>query len=220
MFRPARLLGLVVLLAAFDVTAAPVVLWDQSPDTIGGTLGGLGTYHNIAGQQNFAEHVRFDDAVLVSGMDLYMNPGFGAGITPGTAGVMRVRADAPGNAPLVQATTIATVDTDGTASDGNLVRVHVDFGTPLALDAARDYWLGLSSAATFWFIAPFTGASGTPLLDDRVSLYSGLTYQNEVALGDMAFRLWGTTAVPLPAPLLPTVIALVALRRTRRRTTA
>ena len=152
-------------------SALQTLVWDQSPDQIGGSLTSC-CFTNETPGQNFADIVRFDTQVQLTGMDIFMHNAFPS---LGDTGTVRIRTGSH-LGPLIEfAETVSLIDNDGTATIGVLDRVHVDFTNPVALLAGVDYWIGLSGTSTNWVQAGITGGTG-PLLDNQLARYFGTTF--------------------------------------------
>lgn len=172
---------------------AMTVIWDQSPDTIGGTLT-RDDWANGPTGQNFADPVMFVSETTVTGMDVYTGSTLFAGV--GDSATIRIRSDSH-LGPLTELVEIITIDdTDGTTLTGGLHRFHVDFTAPVALMGGVEYWVGMS--CDFCMQAGFMNGVG-PLLDNQTATYFGTTFDNFASdVGDTAFRLWGAAVVPIP----------------------
>ncbi len=202
-------LGLVAAAARADT-----IVLDRSPAATGGS--GTPSYSNKSTSQNLAERVRFDDAVLLTGMDIYSSA---TGVL-GQDATIRVWADAsgePGSLLHNFSETISALDGDG-ATSGN-TRKHVDFSAPLALSAGVDYWVGMSGSSVD---IGQLGMWNNPYDDSLMAKFSGTSFSGMVSTGDMAFRLYGDGDSPVPTPSAAVGLAglgaaavLIGLRRRR-----
>jgi hypothetical protein len=170
--------------------AISTVIWDQSPDAIGGTLTSGRWLNNNS--QAFADPVKLTRPAIVTGMDVYMDSHYGA---TGVSATIRIRSGSHLGRLREFVETITIVDTDGTNSIGCLHRLHVDFTYLVSLLCGVEYWIGMSSpsnAQTF-AQAGIIGGAG-PLLDNQTARYSGNRFDGFTPIGGIsntAFRLWG-----------------------------
>ena len=204
------------MLSPFVANAVPVVVWDQSPDGIGGSLTN-GNWSNSAVGQNFTDIVSFGTDTLITGMDIYMDASWPS---VGDIGTVRIRTGSETAAPVEFNESVTVIDTDGTSSIGSLSRVHVDFSSAFLMLAGVDYWIGMSSAdiGTIWTQAGITGGTGA-LLDNLTARYAGTSFDAFATdVDDLAFRLWGESVrVPEPSPLFLLSGGLLGILLGRRR---
>jgi hypothetical protein len=172
------------------------VIWDQSPDTIGGTLTSGKWLNNNS--HSFADPVKFTGPVIVTGMDVYMDLLYGA---IGASAAIRIRSGSHLGRLTEFVENVSIDDDDGTNSIECLHRLHVDFTNPASLMCGIEYWVGMSSASNVptFAQAGIVGGVG-PLLDNQTARYFGARFDSFSQIGDIsdtAFRLWGTQ-IPIP----------------------
>jgi len=187
----------VLSLVALPASASPIVL-DWSPTATGSAA--AGNWANQLTGQHFGESVSFANQTFVDGIDIYTNSGFTA---PNMATTVTIWADSSGTpgAQLAQfATSLSVIDTVENGGIPNLVRAHSDFGGFLML-ANTTYWIGMAGTSSE---LGQEGLATVPGGDHRMAQFNGPTFSFMTApvVGDMAFRLEGTTAVPEPASML------------------
>lgn len=199
-----------------SANATPIIVWNQSPSAIGGTMTNSAFTNNME-DQNFSDLVRFDTDIWLTGMDIYMDFREGA---VGDAATIRVRTGSHVGSLFEFNETVSLIDTSGTTNTiPALRRVHVDFTNPVSLLAGVDYWIGMSGTDDQLFQAGIKGGSG-PLLDNRVAMYDGTVFGFFPSdVGDQAFRLWGEVSTNVPEPPLFSLfgIGLAVLGWSRRR---
>jgi len=212
----------VTILAALAATspADAAILWDYSPDATaaGITDDYIGPFFNRADLQYFADVIRFDQAVRLSGMDIYEPVDMeGPKASEVTIRLWPDDAGSPGIDVLEFQVAITAVDSEGTTTLAGFQRVHATFTTPVNLAANTDYWVGMSGVGDP--LGQLTLNKNAPG-DSRVFVFET---RNRLALltgthvGDMAFRLHGAAAVPLPGPVGMFGGALITLLLARRR---
>jgi hypothetical protein len=177
---------------------------------------------NRSETQNFAEDFSFVDAVVLSGMSIYMREDVAS---LGQSVTIRVYEDAlgiPGTKIHDFTETVDLIDTEE-AADG-LERVHADFTTTFALEANTTYWIGMSgTGAPVFSLAGLGDVDGTSSpFDDRTMAQftgTGFNFISGSATGDMAFRLEGVV-IPEPrtSPVLVGLLVLMSMASRRRRT--
>lgn len=182
-----------VAIIFFCEPAGAAILLDKSPATTGATVitNALG---NASTSQNFAEDFSFSSAASLTAMDIYMSP-----LLPvvGDSVTIRLYEDTsgiPGTLLTELIEEIAIIDSEG-AVTGN-VRVHADFTTPISLDAAKTYWIGMSGTSKDLDLTGLSGVDPT----GTMAQFTGTTFgffTGEVGADDMAFRLEGTL-IPEP----------------------
>jgi len=171
------------------------VIWDQSPDRIGGTLTSGKWLNNNS--QDFADPVKFTSMVIITGMDVYMDALYG---TTGVSTTIRIRSGSHLGRLTEFMETVTIDDKDGTSSIGCLHRLHVDFTKPVSLQGGVEHWVGMSGSSNVSSLAQagIIGGIG-PLLDNKTARYYGARFETFSPLGDIsdtAFRLWGTPFPP------------------------
>jgi hypothetical protein len=188
--------ALVLGCAAGHVTAA--IVWDYSPATTGGN--GQPDWSNQSLAQNFLEQIQFGGNTTLSGMDIYSISSFG---TLGQSATIRLFGDdggQPGKLIREFQEVISAVDSDGVGSVPNVTRKHVDFSVSLSLLPNTTYWIGMSGTAAE--LAQM-GLQINPPGDGGMWQLAGDTPQYYAAtIGDMAFRLEGTTVIPEPSTFI------------------
>jgi hypothetical protein len=196
----------------FGHARAGVIVWDASPGATGAS--DAGAFANLMDHQILADRISFAGATQIDGMDIYTSaPSSGAAV--GQSATVRLYADAAGapGALLDSFTqTVSAVDADGAAGPGS-VRVHVDLTSPLLLDANTPYWIGMSGTSVELNQEALTGGT-IPLGDGLMAEFTGADnhFQGMAAVGDMAFRLEGQTAVAaVPEPASLTLAGLGAV---------
>ena len=195
--------------------AVPLVVWDQSPDAVGGSITS-GYWSNSTSSQNFADIVNFANDIQITGMDIFTGNALGS---LGDTGTVRVRSGSHTATPIEFTETVSVIDSDGTGSAASLHRIHVDFTNPLELVGGVDYWIGLSGTSTNWVQAGISGGTG-PLLNNSVARYMDTTFITFATdVQDQAFRLWSDdgTSVPAPGTIALLGLGLVGLGMTRRK---
>ncbi|MFC7050829.1 PEP-CTERM sorting domain-containing protein [Emcibacter nanhaiensis] len=193
------------------LSADATVIWDQSPDTTGGSSTS-NTWTNNSDGQNFAEIVNFGQGGTLTGIDIFSYDGYGS---VGGAVTIRIWAD-DGGLPGALITSIdseiATIDTEAT-SLVSVSRKYAEFD--FAFDAGS-FWIGMSGTG---YTLGQTGLDN--IIDDRMAQFSGETYSHLASVtGDMAFRLHGELGdveVPEPAPLALLGLGLIGLGIARKR---
>ncbi len=183
----AAVIGVVGLWVAAAAHAQSIV-WDQSPDTIGGELTSDNWGNNNV--QNFADPVRFESAIRLTGIDIYMTTEAGR---IGDQGLFTLREGAPDGELQPISAVVSVIDSQGGESLPTVHRLHADFIAPVTLKADTLYWVGIFGVSEIWSVAGVRGATGE-LLDDRAAAY-GLAFEyqgDSETVGDTTFRLWGT----------------------------
>jgi hypothetical protein len=201
----------------------PAIIWDYSPAATNTSSGFTDSWANGSSGQNFAEIVSFPDSATVTGMSIYSNTFFGSVGDLVTIRVWNDSAGIPGTLIHSFTETISVIDTAGVGEWSNINNKFANFTTPINLAASTPYWIGMSGFGVI--IDTNTGPVETIGLasldtnpgDGAMAQFSGTTFLfNGVTglqpLGDMAFRLYGSTqSQPDPEPgttptnpLLPT----------------
>lgn len=212
----------VIVLAALAGTshADAAILWDYSPDATaaGITEDYIGPFFNRADLQYFAETVRFDEAVQLSGMDIYEPTNMeGPKASAVTIRIWPDEAGSPGLDVLEFQAAITTVDSDGTATLAGFQRVHATFTTSVNLAANTSYWVGMSGFGDP--LGQLTLNKNAPG-DSRIFVFDApnrLALLTGTHVGDMAFRLHGAATVPMPGSVGLFGGALITLLIARRR---
>lgn len=193
--------------------AAPIV-WDWSPSATGATVTN-DNWSNTFGSQYFGERVQFASSTVVSGMDIYMNTGFGV---VGNAVKVSIWADAGGGVPGALLDSISTVvsevDLDGAIGSNH--RVHADF-SGFTMSGSLGYLIGMAGDG---ISLTQTGLMGVAGGDGQVARFGGAGFVTMASdVQDMAFRLYGSpaNAVPEPGALALTGLSLALMGFARRR---
>jgi hypothetical protein len=210
-----RITWMFIVVAMMSVHVHAGIVWDYSPQASGTVSTNI--LINRSAEQNFAERVIFSASTQIFGMDIYMSEDFPQPPAVGDQGRIRLWSELNGEPDSLIATfteLVAIVDSEG-AVLGN-TRVYVDFSTPLVLDAGVAYWIGMSHEPAGNVIPHWTqtglmdpGAPG----DSRMYQFDGtikigFTGTN---LGDMAFRLHGTSLATVPEPTSIVMFGMGAL---------
>lgn len=193
-----------MFLSAGDVFAS--IIWDYSPGTTGAVVspeGSNGNWSNHSQGQNFAEIVSFATGATITGMDIYSNNYWGS---VGQGVVIRLWSDVNGNPDSLLYeinSQISAIDEVGIGSNTEINRKHADFS--LTLDAGVDYWIGMSGDGEI------TLAGLRDVQDDQMAVFGSNTFNSLMYIGDMAFRLEGSTSsTPEPTPEPTTMLLMGA----------
>jgi hypothetical protein len=170
------------LVCACASSAAADLLWDYGPST--GAYGGC--WSNFTNGQNFAEQVKFDENVVIQGMDIWT-------CISAAGGNMHFKLldDNNGN-PGNYLEEFDLTHTSWTP-DGQLYKVGFDFAD-IPLDAGKTYWVGISGNG--WELGQ---ASVQTPGDGRMAQFNGRNFSFHTTVGDQMFQLRG---IPEPATLL------------------
>jgi hypothetical protein len=206
------LAGLAISLVVISSGSAfASVIWDYSPATYSAATVST-DWSNYSTAQNFAEKVSFATGATVTGIDIYSGSNWGV---VGESVTVRLWSDVSGAPGLLLqdiVTTISKVDTDG--ATGSFTRKHADFSS-LLLTPGTNYWIGMSGSGEL------AQAGLLTIDDDSMAYFSGTTFLAVLpGLGDMAFRLEGTTGnspVPEPATMLLFGTGIAGLAAVSRR---
>jgi hypothetical protein len=171
-----------------SVTAQADILVDESPATLGGSP--FATLVNRSSATNFVVEVTLPSATVVTGMDIYSGdaPAIGAPVT------IKWAPDS-GGAPVVIhsfSSTISAIDVSGSGTTP-LNRLHSDFS--LALTPGT-YWIGMSGASDIGWASMAVG----PTAPTDQWWFSGNTLVSHPGFFDLAFRIEGSLASPVPGP--------------------
>lgn len=206
-------IGFALLLAASGGEVCAGIILDHSPEATGATVTG-GTWSNVRSEHHLADQVLFATDAQVTGMDLYSSPAFGrVGSFDVSIQLWADDGGIPGSLLTEFVTTITAIDTDGAGgSPYFLTRKYVEFNRPLNLTAGTTYWIGMSGVSSELCLAGLTGPN-TPG-DGMMATFYGFHHVAIVSqVGDMAFRLHGTTAdaSAVPEPASMSLLALGAV---------
>lgn len=196
---------LVVVSLNAEIALASVIVWDQSPDGIGGTLTGA-SWSNISDRQNFGDKITFGNSTIIKAIDVYMRSDVGR---VGDEGIVRIWNETfeLQHEFLV---VISEVGNEGASNFSQLHRVYGDFNTDIFLNAGITYFVGFSGFSTTWLQAGFSGGSGY-LLDNAAARFDDDVFiSTSTAVGDIAFRLHGTT-LSVSSPTLIILLYLCSL---------
>jgi hypothetical protein len=219
-------IGLGAIGVAFQAQAFTIqpttIIWDYSPAATN-TSSGEDSWTNGSSGQNFAEIVSFPDPATVTGMSIYSNTFFGSVGDRVTIRVWTDSAGVPGTLIHNFTETISVIDTAGVGEWSSVNNLFANFTNPINLAANTPYWIGMSGfGVTIETNIGEVETIGLASLntnpgDGAMAQFSGTTFlfNGETGLqplGDMAFRLYGSTqSQPDPEPgttptnpLLPT----------------
>jgi hypothetical protein len=195
--------GIVVLALLFAGTSQADLLWDYGMTT--------GTYYgddsNITTGQNFADVATFSTGVSISEYDLFtaLNPQH---FTDMHVKVLADDGGLPGSVITEQDAPVTNAIVEGVFDNQTVYRVVIHLDT-IHL-AAGTYWFGASGNgfdAGQITLDPGPGSSS-------LAQFSGTTYST-MAIGDQAYRLFGTVPEPAGASAVA-CLTLAALRRRKR----
>ncbi len=179
----------------------PAIIWDYSPAATN-TSSGTDAWTNDSSGQNFAEIVSFPDSATVTGMSIYSGTFFGSVGDLVTIRVWNDSAGLPGTLIHSFTETISVIDTAGVGEWSNINNKFANFTTPINLAASTPYWIGMSGFEVIdinaGLLKTFALASlNTNPGDGAMAQFSGTTrvpwLLSPVPIGDMAFRLYGST---------------------------
>jgi hypothetical protein len=189
-----------LLLLGPEWARADFIVLDDSPARTGAEVSVA--YENVATSQNFADSVLFAHGVQLSGMDIYTTarPGVPFEGLPVEIGIWTDSSGLPGVRIYDFTESISATDAQGATS--GLMRVHADFTTPVTLAAGTTYWIGMSAAPGNPYDIGQVGLLGPNAPDDgKMEQFSGTMLEGGLrSIGDMAFRLEGAPALPVPEP--------------------
>jgi hypothetical protein len=177
----------------------PAIIWDYSPAATN-TSSGTDGWENGSSGQNFAEIVSFPDSATVTGMSIYSGTFLGSVGDLVTIRVWNDSAGIPGTLIHSFTETISVIDTAGVGEWSNINNKFANFTTPINLAASTPYWIGMSGFGVIidTIIGPVEtiglASLNTNPGDGAMAQFSGTTLETGLQpLGDMAFRLYGST---------------------------
>jgi len=177
----------------------PAIIWDYSPAATN-TSSGTDGWGNGSSGQNFAEIVSFPDSATVTGMSIYSGTFLGSVGDLVTIRVWNDSAGIPGTLIHSFTETISVIDTAGVGEWSNINNKFANFTTPINLAASTPYWIGMSGFGVIidTIIGPVEtiglASLNTNPGDGAMAQFSGTTLETGLQpLGDMAFRLYGST---------------------------
>lgn len=168
------------------------------------------SWQNFTQAQNFADHINLSTETTVLRYRHYTS------FDPSFFGNMDVKlldgtSSSPGSVLDTQNLAITAYGVDGVYSGITVYYVDINLNTTWNLAANTDYWVGASGDG---FEAAQISLKPGPF-DSTIALFNGATFSRNEAIGDQAFQLYDTAAVPEPATL--TLLALGALTALRKR---
>jgi hypothetical protein len=177
----------------------PAIIWDYSPAATN-TSSGTDGWENGSSGQNFAEIVSFPDSATVTGMSIYSGTFLGSVGDLVTIRVWNDSAGIPGTLIHSFTETISVIYTAGVGEWSNINNKFANFTTPINLAASTPYWIGMSGFGVIidTIIGPVEtiglASLNTNPGDGAMAQFSGTTLETGLQpLGDMAFRLYGST---------------------------
>jgi hypothetical protein len=189
------------------------IIWDFSPLAAGVLVGPDWFVQDVF--SSLADRVIFSQSTVVTGIDIYM----GQEASVGQIGLITLWSDDTGRpGPVLSHFTdrVTAVDTDG-AGPANR-RVHVDFTSPLYLNAQTPYWINMTSTLGTrpqWTQSVRRNIPGGD--NKNAGMVNEVQFDMVYSNGDLAFRLYGN---PVPEPSTFMLIGLgvssgyVLIRRT------
>ncbi len=197
-------IGLGAIGVAFPAQAFTIqptnIIWDYSPAATNTSSVPDGFLVNASSGQNFAETVSFPDPATITGMSIYSGVNV---VSVGDGVTIRVWTDSagvPGTLIHNFTETISVIDTAGVGDWLFVNNLFANFTNSINLAANTPYWIGMSGfGVTIETNIGEVETIGLASLntnpgDGAMAQFSGTTLVTGFQpVGDMAFRLYGTT---------------------------
>ncbi len=197
-------IGLGAIGVAFPAQAFTIqptnIIWDYSPAATNTSSVPDGFLVNASSGQNFAEIVSFPDPATITGMSIYSGINV---VSVGDGVTIRVWTDSagvPGTLIHNFTETISVIDTAGVGDWLFVNNLFANFTNSINLAANTPYWIGMSGfGVTIETNIGEVETIGLASLntnpgDGAMAQFSGTTLVTGFQpVGDMAFRLYGTT---------------------------
>ena len=192
-------IGVAVPAQAFTIQPTNII-WDYSPAATNTSSVPDGFLVNASSGQNFAETVSFPDPATITGMSIYSGVNV---VSVGDGVTIRVWTDSagvPGTLIHNFTETISVIDTAGVGDWLFVNNLFANFTNSINLAANTPYWIGMSGfGVTIETNIGEVETIGLAWLntnpgDGAMAQFSGTTLVTGFQpVGDMAFRLYGTT---------------------------